>query len=150
MTLRVPVKPDLLYWAMRRSGRMPEELSRRFKKLEDWLEGQGQPTLRQLEDFARATHTPIGYFFLAEPPEETLPIPDFRTTPEARHRPPSADLLETIYICQQRQAGIGSLSGYMANRRLPLWARRPFRMHRKRWPLGCANNSGSISKPGPE
>lgn len=104
MTLRVPVKPDLLYWAMRRSGRMPEELSRRFKKLEDWLEGRGQPTLRQLEDFARATHTPIGYFFLAEPPEEVLPIPDFRTTSKARHSSPSADLLETIYICQQRQA----------------------------------------------
>lgn len=104
MTLRVPVNPALLVWAMRRSGRMPEELSRRFKKLEDWLEGRVHPTLKQLEDFGRATHTPIGYFFLPAPTEEALPIPDLRTTPEARHSPPSADLLETIYICQQRQA----------------------------------------------
>ncbi|GIW96662.1 MAG: hypothetical protein KatS3mg110_4703 [Pirellulaceae bacterium] len=104
MTLRVPVKPELLVWAMRRSGRMPEELAGRFKKLGDWLEGRVQPTLKQLEDFARATHTPVGYFFLFEPPEEVFPIPDFRTMPEARHGLTSADLLETIYICQERQA----------------------------------------------
>jgi len=103
MTSQVPVKPDLLYWAMKRSGRMPEELAGRFKKLVDWLEGRAQPTLKQLEAFARATHTPIGYFFLSEPAEEALPIPDLRTMPEARSQPPSADLLETIYICQQRQ-----------------------------------------------
>ncbi len=104
MTLRVPVNPELLHWALRRSGRTPEGLFGRFKKLGDWLEGRVQPTLNQLEAFARVTHTAIGYFFLPEPPEETLPIPDFRTLPEARNQPPSVDLLETIYLCQQRQA----------------------------------------------
>lgn len=104
MTLRVPVNPELLHWALRRSGRTPEGLSSRFKKLGDWLEGRIQPTLNQLEDFARATHTAIGYFFLPEPPEEVLPIPDFRTLPEARNQPPSVDLLETIYLCQQSQS----------------------------------------------
>ncbi len=104
MSLRVPVNPELLRWALRRSGRTLEGLSRRFKKLGDWLEGKVQPTLNQLEDFARATHTAIGYFFLPEPPEEGLPIPDFRTLPQARNQPPSADLLETIYLCQQRQS----------------------------------------------
>ncbi len=104
MSLRVPVNPELLHWALRRSGRSPEGLSDRFKKLGDWLEGRLQPTLNQLEDFARATHTAIGYFFLPEPPEEALPIPDFRTLPEACNQPPSVDLLETIYLCQQRQS----------------------------------------------
>ena len=104
MTLRVPVNPELLHWALRRSGRTPEGLSSRFKKLTDWLEGKVQPTLKQLEDFAGATHTGIGYFFLPEPPEEVLPVPDFRTLPEARNPTPSVDLLETIYLCQQRQS----------------------------------------------
>jgi len=99
----VPVNPELLHWALRRSGRTPEGLFGRFKKLGDWLEGRVQPTLNQLEAFARVTHTAIGYFFLPEPPEEVLPIPDFRTLPEARNQPPSVDLLETIYLCQQRQ-----------------------------------------------
>ncbi len=104
MTLRVPVNPQVLHWALLRSGRAPEALSARFRKLGDWLEGKRQPTLKQLEAFARATHTPIGWFFLPEPPEEELPIADFRTLPGARTSPPSVDLLETVYLCQQRQA----------------------------------------------
>ena len=64
MSLRVPVNPELLRWALRRSGRTLEGLSCRFRKLDDWLQGRLQPTLNQLEAFARATHTPIGYFFL--------------------------------------------------------------------------------------
>ncbi|RMD64051.1 DNA-binding protein, partial [Candidatus Parcubacteria bacterium] len=104
MTLRVAINPELLRWALSRSGRTQQSLASRFKKLGDWLKGELQPTLTQLEDFARATHTPIGYFFLPDPPEEALPIPDLRTMPEARQLPPSANLLDTIYICQQRQA----------------------------------------------
>ena len=104
MSLRVPVKPELLNWALRRSGRTQAGMAGKFKKLEDWLAGRLQPTLKQLENFARATYTPIGYFFLPEPPEETLPIPDFRTLPEARNQPPSVNMLETIYISLQRQA----------------------------------------------
>ncbi|MDN5935875.1 MAG: hypothetical protein L0H75_06800 [Nitrosospira sp.] len=35
----------------------------RFPKLLDWESGKLQPTLRQLERFARAVHVPIGYLF---------------------------------------------------------------------------------------
>ena len=31
MSLRVPVNPELLHWALRRSGRTPENLSDHFK-----------------------------------------------------------------------------------------------------------------------
>jgi Zn-dependent peptidase ImmA (M78 family) len=78
------------------------ELGVRSPQLEDWERGDKQPTLKQLQTFAKATHTPIGYFFLPEPPAERLPIQDFRTVREGTSRP-SADLLDTIYAMQRRQ-----------------------------------------------
>jgi Zn-dependent peptidase ImmA (M78 family) len=102
-TMRVDVKPGLLRWAAERSRIEPDVLAERFPKLQAWEMGEVQPTLKQLEDFARATHTPIGYFFLPAPPVERLPIPDFRTVAGARLQRPSPDLLDTIHLCQQRQ-----------------------------------------------
>jgi Zn-dependent peptidase ImmA (M78 family) len=100
---RVTVKPELLKWACQRAGVAPDALADRFPRLSAWLRREAQPTLRQLEDFARTTHTPFGYFFLPEPPDEPVPIPDFRTMRGEAVRRPSPDLLDTIYICQQRQ-----------------------------------------------
>lgn len=103
MSIRVQVKPELLLWACERAGMEPESLTERFPKLAAWVKQDTQPTLKQLEDFAKATHTPFGYLFLQEPPAETVPIPDYRTVRSAAVRRPSPDLLETVYICQQRQ-----------------------------------------------
>jgi len=99
---RVQVSPKLLRWACKRSRIDEFELDVRFPQLEDWERGEKKPTLKQLETFAKATHTPIGYFFLPEPPVERLPIQDFRTVREGSSRP-SADLLDTIYAMQRRQ-----------------------------------------------
>ena len=100
---RVPVKPGLLRWARERAGYDVAALASRFPKLEAWEEGEVQPTFKQLESFAKATHAPIGYFFLKKPPVETVPIPDFRTIGSIHLDRPSPDLLDTIYLCQQRQ-----------------------------------------------
>ena len=62
-----------------------------------------QPTLKQVEAFAKVTRTPIGLLFLEEPPIERVPIPDFRTIANVHLSRPSPDLLEIIYLCQQRQ-----------------------------------------------
>jgi Zn-dependent peptidase ImmA (M78 family) len=101
--VRVPVKPELIQWAIDRSQRDPADLAARFNRLMEWQTGQTQPTLGQLEDFAAATRTPVGYFFLSAPPVEPLPIPDFRTVGSLQVSRPSPDLLDTLYLCQQRQ-----------------------------------------------
>ncbi len=100
---RVAVRPELLRWAVERSGRSFAGLTAKFPRLAAWERGDTQPTLKQLEQFAKATHTPIGCLFLREPPVERVPIPDFRTLPGVRRDRPSPDLLDTLYLCQQRQ-----------------------------------------------
>ena len=101
---RVPVSGSVLRWALERSGQDPFALRKKLPSLPEWLEGQSQPTLRQLETFARATSTPLGYLFLAEPPDERLPIHHFRTVSDRHARPPSPDLLDTVHTMQRRQA----------------------------------------------
>ena len=101
---RVAVSVDVLRWARDRSGLPLETLERRFPKIREWEGETKQPTLRQVEQLAKATHTPLGYFFLLQPPEERLPIPHFRTVEDERIHRPSPDLLETVQVMQQRQA----------------------------------------------
>lgn len=48
--------------------------------------------------------TPLGYFFLDAPPDESLPIPDFRTVGDVPIGRPSPNLIETIQTMQRRQA----------------------------------------------
>lgn len=100
---RIPVNPELLTWARERAGLDTLALAGRFPKLTEWEVGELQPTLRQLEDFARTVHVPIGFLFLPAPPDEPLPIPDFRTLAGRVVARPSPNLLDTIYLCPQRQ-----------------------------------------------
>lgn len=93
----------MLTWARERSRLDMAYFDKRFPQLERWESGEAHPTFKQLESFAKATHTPVGYLFLAEPPREVVPIPDFRTVADASVRQPSPDLLDTVYLCQQRQ-----------------------------------------------
>jgi Zn-dependent peptidase ImmA (M78 family) len=102
--VRVPVEGSLLRWAQERSRVDRAALLKRFAQLPAWERGAVHPTLRQLEGFARATYTPIGYFFLGKPPEEQVPIPDMRTIGDREVARPSANLLDTIYQCQERQS----------------------------------------------
>lgn len=103
MSDRVQIKPELFRWAQERSGLSVETLCEKFPKYPLWLSEEAEPTVKQLEKFAAQTFTPLGYFFLSEPPEERLPIPDFRTVTDRRVSRPSPHLLDTIYAVQLRQ-----------------------------------------------
>lgn len=100
---RVSIQPSMLIWARERAGLDLEDLIRRFPRLAEWERGTQSPTLRQLEDFARAVRVPVGYLFLPDPPAESLPVPDLRTLADHPVAQPSPELLDTLYLCQQRQ-----------------------------------------------
>lgn len=101
---RVRVNPELLVWARERAGLETVDLEHRFPKINAWEAQEVQPTIKQLEDFARAVHVPFGYLFLPAPPNEPLPIPDFRTLDGRGVRRPSPELLDMVYACQERQS----------------------------------------------
>jgi len=119
--MRLDVRCDLLLWACERAGRSVDALARQksFSKLPAWISGEERPTFKQLEKFAQATYTPFGYFFLPKPPEEYVPIPDLRTVGNQYRGHPSPDLLDTMYICQQRQEWYRDFARSIGEKPLP-------------------------------
>ena len=103
------LRPHMLVWARERAGLRIDELARKAsvkpERVHDW-ERSGGITMPQAERLAKATHTPFGYLFMSGPPDESLPIPDFRARGDDSDSPsrPSPDLLETVYAMQRRQA----------------------------------------------
>ena len=63
---RVAIKPELLRWACERAGFVRADLEHKFPHLAAWEEGTARPTLKQVEAFAKATYTPVGYLFLQD------------------------------------------------------------------------------------
>ncbi|MGR6836698.1 ImmA/IrrE family metallo-endopeptidase [Syntrophomonas erecta] len=100
---KVDVSPNILHWAATRSGKI-DTISANFPNWTKWVNNESQPTLKQLEKLAKITSTPLGYFFLREPPVEQLPIPHFRTINEHYQMDtPSPDLYETVQMMERRQ-----------------------------------------------
>lgn len=116
---RVEVSGELLRWARDRARLRGDALETKFPHLAEWESGEKKPTLKQLETYAKATHTPVGYFFLPEPPEEPLPIPDFRTMGGRPVERPSPDLLEMVLACQERQEWFRDYAQATGAERLP-------------------------------
>jgi Zn-dependent peptidase ImmA (M78 family) len=100
---KVTVNPNILIWAKDRSGLEDVEVEARFPKFSQWIKQESSPTLAELKKFANKTLTPFGYFFLEEQPDETLPIPNFRTVRDKPVRNPSPNLVATVQTMQQRQ-----------------------------------------------
>ncbi len=101
------MQPSVLQWARERARVSRDELARRMQidvdHVIEWEE-TGNISVAQVDRLAERTHTPLGLLYLSKPPEDKLPIPDFRTrhTQIAPLRP-SLDLLETVFAMQRRQ-----------------------------------------------
>lgn len=99
--------PEVLRWARERANLAPDALAAKMKvKLESVLEWErtGKISMLQAEKLARNTHTPLGLLYLQKPPEDKLPISDFRASRGQSLQRPSPNLLETVYTMQRRQA----------------------------------------------
>lgn len=101
MTLRIPVKPELISWALDQAQTSSAQL-KNHSQVESWLAGETQPTLKQLQTFADSLHVPFGHLMLSEPPAHEKPLADFRRRGSRSSRY-SQELTETIYTQQRRQ-----------------------------------------------
>ncbi|MEZ6104378.1 MAG: ImmA/IrrE family metallo-endopeptidase [Pirellulaceae bacterium] len=100
MPTYVDINPKLLRWVVDRSGLPLDEYQ---PTVAAWLAGEKKPTYNQLESFARRAMVPFGYLFSEQPPDEALPVPDYRTRTDVGVRQPTPNLIETIFEMQRRQ-----------------------------------------------
>jgi len=93
------ITPAVFLWAIERARSTPEKLAKKLKtrtgSVVSWGEGKARPTFSQAQRLADALYVPFGYLFLPDPPDEHLPLTDFRTVPGKRISP-SADLIDTV------------------------------------------------------
>jgi|SRR6056297_448012 len=90
-------------WAIQRANADLEELLIAFPKLNEWINEESDPTVKQLEKLTKRLHVPFGYMFSDELPEESLTFPFFRAGKEANAKV-SLNVYHTIQILKDRQS----------------------------------------------
>jgi Zn-dependent peptidase ImmA (M78 family) len=95
-SIRVEIAPSVLDWISNVASfeGVDERLRSHFYK---WKNNEDQPTYAQIESLSNKIHIPLGYFFLKAPPQENLPIFEFRTVNSTIAPKPSRDLIDTYY-----------------------------------------------------
>jgi Zn-dependent peptidase ImmA (M78 family)/transcriptional regulator with XRE-family HTH domain len=104
--MKITLQPAILEWARERAGlsevALAKKLTAKPEQVEKWEE-DGNLTYKRAEKLAKVTHTPFGYLFLSAPPEEKLPVADFRTLASEEKGRPSPELLDVLYDAMRKQ-----------------------------------------------
>lgn len=104
--MQVALAPRVLRWARERASLTQDELARKVgvkaERVQEW-EKTGRLPFGQAQKLAKATYTPFGQLYLPTPPEDRLPIPDFRTVGNAEVPRPSPNLIDVLDDTLQRQ-----------------------------------------------
>ena len=90
-------------WAIQRAGVEMDELLLAFPKLNEWINKDSDPTVKQLENLTKKLHVPFGYMFSDNLPEENLTFPFFRVGKKETEKV-SLNVYHTIQILQDRQS----------------------------------------------
>lgn len=100
-TSRIYIDPMIITWAINRAGKDIETYTKKYPHVSAWINKEKEPTIKQLEDFARNLYLPFGYLFLSTPPKEVSPIPFFRNIYSNNQF--SLNVYDTILMMQNRQ-----------------------------------------------
>ncbi len=106
LELTVELEPRVLQWARERAGFDSIQLAAKLKVkpqvVSDW-EQTGEIAFNKIAALSKSTYTPVGFLYLADPPDVSLPIADFRARQDTPTENPSPNLLEIVYQMQRRQ-----------------------------------------------
>lgn len=103
------INPEIITWARERAGLTIDELAQKvFNKpngyrILDWENGKNYPTFNQAHKIASSTYIPFGFLYLPSPPEEDIPIPDFRKKAESKSYKMSINMRDAIEEVLDRQ-----------------------------------------------
>lgn len=96
----VEITTEVIKWAIERAGFSDEKLALRMhtkqEKIHDWISGKDFPNFIQAQKLASTLYIPLGYLVLANLPDTTIPIADFRTIPGNPSYTISLNLQEVI------------------------------------------------------
>ncbi len=103
MQVNVCISDAILQWIIRsiQFDALPSDVVDNLRK---WVAGEKKPTFNQVEKASKATGIPLGYFFLQTPPEETIPLMEYRTVNSISLEHPSRNLIDTIHDMEQVQS----------------------------------------------
>jgi Zn-dependent peptidase ImmA (M78 family) len=96
---------NILVWGIERAGHQLDKYLAKETHVDDWINDIKYPTIKQLERIANQLHLPFGYFFMDNPPQETIDFPFFRTIADQvnESRNVSLNVYDTIRIVENRQ-----------------------------------------------
>ncbi|WP_244816761.1 XRE family transcriptional regulator [Caballeronia sp. Lep1P3] len=118
------INPAMLTWARERSGIdgpiLADKLGTPVARVAAWEAGERKPTFKQAKRIAEITHIPLGYLYLPAPPDEPLPLADFRTVADAPLKPLSPEFRDALNDVLRKQ------SWYREYRRLQRESPLPF------------------------
>jgi Zn-dependent peptidase ImmA (M78 family)/transcriptional regulator with XRE-family HTH domain len=93
------ISADVLRWARKRANTTTDRIAKRLnvkpESVASWESGNKRPSYRQAERLAETLHVPLTYLFLSTPPNERVPIADFRTLDNGGLEE-SADLIDLL------------------------------------------------------
>ena len=102
MRTSIEISPEILQWVMAhiQYDSLPQSI---IKYLDSWINGKKKPTFNQIHKVSNTTGIPLGYFFLATPPEEDTSLVEYRTIESKQLENPSRNLIDIMHDMDQIQ-----------------------------------------------
>lgn len=121
------ISPNVANWLLGNGNRALLD-DKTDKNIEKWQKGLAQPTYNQLLAISKKLRIPLGFLFLNDPPNEQLPLMNFRTIDSTEFTGPSRELIDTVHDMELIQDW---MSNYLRREGYEPWDRYSMRVFDK-------------------